>query len=288
MSPARERKSIAFFVKVYRWARFEDLLEFHWFRAIFVAAYFLYKRFCEDPLGSLIQRNPKMFREGDILDIGANVGYTASLFARTVGPDARIYAFEPDCAAYQMLSDVVRRKNLPPIVEAIHSAVGDEVGSVEFWHNKSHSADHRVATAALKATGLLKEDTESVPLTSVDAFVASRQLQRVAFIKVDVQGYEIAVCRGSEKTLQRFPDAIFCVEYSPESMRDLGFDPQELLQFFRSRGYQLYLLTPATLSLAPDNAEINAFAASAGYVDLICSRKTLSGAAEPTVSTLLQ
>ena len=286
MITATGQKSSALSTRAYDWAQRAGLLERSWFRGIFVTAYFLHKRFYEDPFWSLIHERPELFRGGDVLDIGANIGYTASLFARVVSRGAKVYAFEPDRRAFQMLLEVVRRKNLGAAIEAIHSAVGAEVGSVEFWHNQSHSADHKVVTLAFKASGPAPGCIESTPLTSVDAFVGLRQLQRIAFIKVDVQGYELAVCQGSEETLQRFPDATLCVEYSPESLRDLGFEPRELLHFLRSRGYHIYLLTPGKLALAHNDAEIESFTASAGYVDLLCSRKLLPGFGLPKVSQL--
>ena len=50
------------------------------------APYLLYKRYLEDPFAALAKIRPSLFRGGDILDTGANIAYTASLFARAGGP----------------------------------------------------------------------------------------------------------------------------------------------------------------------------------------------------------
>jgi hypothetical protein len=49
-----------------------------------------------------------------------------------------------------------------------------------------------------------------------------------------------------------------------------------LLDFFRSAGYQIHILTRAATSLAADNRAIDAAVERKGYVDLLCSKKVLS------------
>ena len=122
-------------------------------------------------------------------------------------------------------------------------AVGSADGTLEFWHNEEHSADHRVVTEQFKSSRPSPERTTTVAVTSVDNFVAARNLRDVAFIKIDVQGYELAVCEGMRKTLERFPLLCVAFEYAPDGMRELGFDPSALLEFFRSAGFHLHILT---------------------------------------------
>jgi hypothetical protein len=109
----------------------------------------------------------------------------------------------------------------------------------------------------------------------VDNFVAARNLQNVSFIKIDVQGYELAVCEGMSRTLQRFPELCIAFEYAPGGMRELGFEPSALLDFFRSAGYKLHILTRAATTLAEDNRAIDVAVERSGYVDLLCSKKVL-------------
>src|ERR1700750_2414824 len=77
--------------RLYTLARKSDLLDTRVGRKLFTASYFLYKRYLEDPFATLIKKNPGLFRNGDILDIGANIGYTAALFAEAADQDARVY-----------------------------------------------------------------------------------------------------------------------------------------------------------------------------------------------------
>ena len=264
------KNSVAVLTRTYNLVRSTGILQFSWFRRAFISLYFLYKRLYEDPYWYLIKHRPELFRNGDILDIGANIGYTACLFAKVASPSARIYAFEPDQESYNTLIEEIRRRHLSQIIEPLPVAVGSTVGSVEFWHNKEHSADHRVVTAKFKESGVPSENVECVAATTVDEFVRVRGLQRIAFVKIDVQGYELAVCEGMRQTLEQFPKAPVSIEYSPDSLRELGQEPSELLHFFRSRKYRVYVLTRSSLELASDDQMIERLSKSSGYIDLVC------------------
>jgi FkbM family methyltransferase len=243
---------------------------------MFVPAYFLYKRWHEDPFWNLARRNPELFNDGDILDIGANIGYTCWVFAQAVRAGAKVYAFEPDRASYVLLEEIIRKKRLAEMVQVISSSVGRTEGFLEFWHNPQHSADHRVVTETFK-THCTAIDTSRVPVTSVDVFVANLGLKSISFVKIDVQGYELAVCEGMESTLNSFPQMCVCFEYDPQAMSQLGFEPQKLIDFFRSRGYQLYILNRRDIQSASDDASIQGAVAKSGYVDILCSKSLLFG-----------
>jgi FkbM family methyltransferase len=270
------KSSSNIFTRVYNLARSAGLLEMLLFQRLFLFAYFLYKRWYEDPFWALAKRSPELFTGGDILDIGANIGYTAWVFATARKPPAKIYAFEPDIASFTTLGETIRRKKLGDAVEVFNMAVGSHDGSLEFWHNEGHSADHRVVTEQFKASRPASEKITTVAVTTVDNFVAARNLQNVSFIKIDVQGYELAVCEGMRRTIEKFPEMCIAFEYAPDGMYELGFEPRALLDYFRSAGYQLHILNRAATTLATDNKAIDLAVKHSGYVDLLCSKKILA------------
>ena len=270
-----DKTSANIFTRVYNLVRATGLFEIALFKRLFHFSYFLYKRWYEDPFWALAKRSPELFAKGDILDIGANIGYTAYVFASVRKPPGKIYAFEPDLSSFTTLEEIIRRKKLGAVVEIFNMAVGGGDGSLDFWHNDEHSADHRVVTEEFKAVRPVGDKISTVAVTSVDSFAASRKLMKIGFIKIDVQGYEMAVCEGMRNTLQRFPEICVAFEYAPHSMRELGFEPLELLDFFRSAGFQLHLLTRAATTLARDNQQIERAAEHSGYVDVLCTKQRL-------------
>jgi len=196
-------------------------------KALFSSAYFAYKRHIEDPYQALADRRPEFFHGGHILDIGANIGYCSVVFAGALEPRYKVYAFEPEPYNFRLLQRTLTKHRVASNVEAFQTAVGAEDGSVELWLNQHHPADHRIMPAPL---GKQKTSaTVTVPLLRIDTIVEQRNIHPISFIKVDVQGYESAVCAGMERTLAANPNCVLTLEYMPEAMIALGFRPADAL-----------------------------------------------------------
>jgi len=249
------------------------VLELPLAKRAFLNSYFLYKRYLEDPFFKFSRRYPELFEGGVVLDVGANCGYTAIVFAQTGA--SHVYAFEPDAANVTMLNNVLSSRGVDKKVTVVAAAVGAEDGFVDLWFNAGHHADHRVATSAFKDTS---EDHRAgivrVPLVALDSFVAKPDIDcSVSFIKIDVQGFELPVCQGMAKILDRFPQVSCALEYCPAQIEELGFSGPAVLDFFTQRGFNLFLLektgrlrecTPHALLGAMDGR---------GYVDILATRR---------------
>ena len=81
-----------------------------------------------------------------------------------------------------------------------------------------------------------------VPVLAIDTFVEQENIGPVSFIKIDVQGYEPAVCAGMERTLARNPGCVVSLEYMPEALHEQGYEPSRLVESFEERGYRTYTI----------------------------------------------
>jgi FkbM family methyltransferase len=238
-------------------------------RRLFRSAYFLYKRYLEDNLEDLLRSHPALLRGGNVLDIGANIGYTASVLALSVDSGYKVYAFEPEPFNYALLQQTVSHVQLNDKITALQCAVGAENGSIDLWLNNRHHADHRVITDRFRSIHPGAKGP-SVPLVSIDSFLG-RNPEPVSFIKVDVQGYELAVCQGMQGTLSRNPGISVVLEYMPSALCELGFVPAKLISFFVDRNFQTYRVCPKGELLPGIPSAMDA----SGYADLLFSRRAL-------------
>jgi len=255
---------------LFRRVRQLGLLSNPFVRRVFNRAYFAYKRQFEDPFHQLTLRQPQLFKGGDVLDIGANIGYTAMVFARAVDPGRRVYAFEPASENVRSLRATIASAGLENAVIPVHTAIGDRIGDADLALNEFHPGDHRVQTGAPSLAN--RRASERVRLTTVDAAVDEWRIDRVAFIKIDVQGYELRVCEGMTRTLETNPQAAVAVEYAPQALTDAGDSPSALLSFFSDRRFVAHRLERRG-GLAP--IDMGSFADSpltSEYVDLLFTR----------------
>lgn len=242
-------------------------------KRMFRVAYFSYKKYLEDPFPGLVKRRPDLFRGGTILDIGANIGFTASVFCSAVSEGFCVYAFEPDALNYhelQMISERFKKKGL---IEPILAAVGETEGEIELWLNQNHHADHRIMTDDFKKDrDLSGTEHTTVPLIAIDRWMESGVRKPVKFIKIDIQGYEIAALRGMKETLKSHP--ALAIEYCPAQIRELGFEPLELIEFIRQAGYSIQVLNRDGSVRDLLDGETEQLVGAHGYLNFLCEKGT--------------
>ena len=141
----------------------------------------------------------RFVREGDVaLDVGASFGvYTAEL-ARRVGRTGEVHAFEPQPAVYEML---IARFRGNPSVRVVNSALGDEPGSAHFVVPKISSDIPETALGSLSRGADGRAVVGSTKVTTIDEYCAD--FERLAFIKIDAEGWDLDVLRGARETLAR-------------------------------------------------------------------------------------
>src|SRR5690348_5593087 len=101
--------------------------------SLFSSAYFLYKRYLEDDLAGIVRSRPELFRGGSVVDVGANIGYTAALLAGALEPGFVVYAFEPEPFNSRLLARTAGRCKHTGRIVPVQAAVGEQDGSVKLW-----------------------------------------------------------------------------------------------------------------------------------------------------------
>jgi FkbM family methyltransferase len=124
---------------------------------------------------------PKIIKRGDaVYDLGAHVGYFTIIFAKLVGPQGAVYAFEPVVENYRLLQDHVRLNRLSNVF-ATRAAIADRTGTGYVrrgWHS---------------ATGKLAEDGERCQVYSLPDFISRNHLRPPDVVKIDIEGAEAVV-----------------------------------------------------------------------------------------------
>jgi FkbM family methyltransferase len=267
------RRALHSLIGVYALVRRTGFLDTRVGQALFASAYFTYKKYVEDPYAGLARARPDLFRNGDILDVGANIGYTATVFARAASEGCRVHAFEPEAFNFALLARAARARSVRGRIVPVRAAVGDADGTITLRLNPDHHGDHRVVPPGSGAPVVNPALETPVPVLRLDTYAhAQGVFDRVAFIKIDVQGYETAVCRGMRGILAANPRAAVSLEYMPEALVALGQSPEALLAEFPAPAWTTALLGHDGRLLPGDRPAIDAAVGRTGYVDLLMSR----------------
>lgn len=164
-------------------------------------------------------------------DVGANVGFLTVIAARLVGPTGTVYAFEPvpENAA------VIRRNA---------SANGFQNIQVIEVALANHGGTGELALAAYSGGAVLAEVAKPpdwvgmlrVKLSSIDDLVELDGLQPPSFVKIDVEGAELGVLEGMERTAARYRPVIL-YEIDDVKPDELRHKHAMCKQWLVSRGY---------------------------------------------------
>lgn len=190
----------------------------------------------EEGVEAVIRRT---LREGAVfVDVGANIGYYTRVAAGLVGERGAVHAFEPMPAALRLL-----RANTRGLANVrVHElAVGDRSGEVEFFVNP---AGERSSLAPGAGERVL---ARAEPLDGVLAGVS-----RLDMIKIDVEGFELAVLRGARTLVERHRPVV-CFELLDQYAESYGFGFDSYREFFAPLGYDLaWVRTDGSLAPAPE------------------------------------
>ncbi len=164
------------------------------------------------------------------VDIGANIG-VHSLQMASRATFGTVLSFEPNPLVFPRLMANLELNGLKN-VRARQLAVSDVPGQLTF--------SFPAADASNQATGAVNpEGSTSVRAVTLDEQVRVEGLDRVDFMKVDVEGWESSVLAGAERTLSTYrPVLVF--EYSAQCWSNAGGDLGTVLELLERCGYRRF------------------------------------------------
>jgi len=175
------------------------------------------------------------------VDVGAAMGGYAWILDRI---SSRVIAFEPGKVHADFLQSGLHGTH----IELERKAVGNATGTVAMYtpgndtnarHSATLSKDNPVVHAG-------ETRVEEVPLVSLDEILQEkmRASERLDFLKVDVEGYELAVFEGATRRIATDFPLVLCEIEARHNVRY-----PEVFRLLRSLGYQSYILVDGAFSL---------------------------------------
>ncbi len=174
--------------------------------------------------------------DGDILDVGANIGVYTSLFSHIAHPQARVIAFEPTPSTYTLL---IQNAAALSNVQTEQVALSDHEGS-EIFHD--YGPRHGVfnSTRAQSLPFLAHTGSEiKVSTETLDSW-CRRTHTKPTLIKLDTEGTEAHILRHGRMTLDTYRPLILLEVGGGEAWSENNI---ESLNILAERGYAFFSLT---------------------------------------------
>lgn len=181
-----------------------------------------------------------------VFDVGANIGDYSLLVKRHL-PSAQIYAFEPAQSTFQQLEKHIAAEAGNGNIKPFKIGFSDAEKTVEL-----HSYTIEGQEVSLLASIDLRQPTqvvdvktsvsERIQVQTIDTFCELEGVERIEFLKLDVEGHELAVLRGAQRMLRDRRIKIIQFEFGPANIysRTFFYDFWSLL----SEDFELYRIVP--------------------------------------------
>ena len=178
-----------------------------------------------------------------VFDVGAHAGQFTKLFARAAA-QGRVFAVEPGSYARAILRTVVWLHRLGNVA-VLPMALGAVSGLDTLTLPVKGRGSLGFGLAHLGASGdrWHKVAQELVALTTLDAVVAALGLDRVDFIKADIEGWELRLLHGSADTLRRFRPCLM-LELTGDHLARAGDRLDDAFAFLEELDYAAFELVP--------------------------------------------
>jgi FkbM family methyltransferase len=157
-------------------------------------------------LPSLMIIREQVEKSQHCIDVGANIGLITLEFARCVGSDGKVSAFEPHPDNFSTLVDNIAANQFSSIVNAKQIGCSNKSGKGFLSSENQIDGSYRLES---KENGSVQE-VKCMPLDE-----CIEMHSKVNFIKIDVEGHELQVLQGARKILSDSSTLQMLIEFHP-------------------------------------------------------------------------
>lgn len=173
----------------------------------------------------------KLMAEGDTcIDVGANFGWYTSLMALKGGQPGFVHAFEPTPQSFAELKRNYELMGSPANVFINQVALADHAGSVQIHFFEGLGTGHASLAAKENATA----STVDCLMITLDSYLEEKNISRVNFVKVDIEGAELLFLKGATKLFAQVVPPVILMEMATGQSENFGYHPNDLIEFIRS------------------------------------------------------
>ena len=169
------------------------------------------------------------------VDVGAQIGYYSLKAAPVVGPGGHVIAIEPNPETVAKLENNIRASGAK-VISVAPVACSDSEATLElFAASAANTGETSLSKANASQSGAAIHSYK-VRARPLDDIVRESGVSRVDVVKIDVEGAEYLVLKGSQATLARYHPMVL-MEILDHQLRQMGSSAAQVRDFLREQGY---------------------------------------------------
>lgn len=173
---------------------------------------------------------------GVFVDVGAHIGYYSLKAAPVVGAGGHVIAVEPNPPTIRELEDNIRASGASAIISVQPVACSDAEATLDLFAGpRGNTGQTSLSKTNASQTGK-DVATYHVRARPLDDIIRDTGVSRVDAVKIDVEGAEMLVLKGSVRTLARYHPMVI-VELIDAQLRSMGSSEAGVRAFMQAQGY---------------------------------------------------
>lgn len=174
-------------------------------------------------------------KNGDVfIDIGANIGSYSLIASKEVGESGKVIAFEPINSIYSKLKKNIEL-NEAKNIEILPLAVYNEKKQINLFCSNLENEGMSSIIENDQCSGKI----ETVEAIKLDNFINENNIQKVDFIKIDIEGAELPALQGMVETITKNLPLVL-IEISESVLTNAIYSADDIINFFKNHNYQLF------------------------------------------------
>ncbi|HOX84317.1 MAG TPA: FkbM family methyltransferase, partial [Chryseolinea sp.] len=154
--------------------------------------------------------------------------------------NGKVLAFEPMNFFYDLLNENIQFNQFKNI-ETYHCGLSNAAGQLPIYLGSEGEGEHE-GLGTIFPSQVRSRFIQNIELKVLDDMMSELKITRLDFIKIDVEGAEMLVLKGSKEVIKKFRPAVM-IEINDATYEAAGYSVADVKSFFKELNYSLHIIS---------------------------------------------
>ena len=186
-----------------------------------------------------------------VLDLGGNIGFYTILARSIVGPEGRVFSFEPFPNNANLIRASIKENSFTNVT-VVEAAVSDRIGKATLHLSPDACSEHSLLDLDFQYNLEPQQNEIEVQTLTVDDYLEKNVGNfKVDFIKMDIEGSESRAIKGMQKVLNENKHLTLITEFWPNGFKEDDKEPRDFLEILDKLNFKIYNIDSLEQKVVP-------------------------------------
>lgn len=186
-----------------------------------------------------------------VLDLGGNIGFYTILARSIVGPEGRVFSFEPFPNNANLIRASIKENSFTNVT-VVEAAVSDRIGKATLHLSPDACSEHSLLDLDFQYNLEPQQNEIEVQTLTVDDYLEKNVGNfKVDFIKMDIEGSESRAIKGMQKVLNENKHLTLITEFWPNGFKEDDKEPRDFLEMLDKLNFKIYNIDSLEQKVVP-------------------------------------